>query len=501
MKTPIYDFVNGYILKDPVRMHMPGHKGRSPLIGKKEFSDIYKYDITEIDGADYLSAPCGIIAESEKNAGKLFGTDTFYSTEGSSLCIRAMLFMIVKKAEQEGKRPFILAGRNAHSTFVNACALLDIDVDWIMPLKSESYESCSISAPDLEDYIRKTGDTGIKPDALYVTSPDYLGNMLDIRELATVCHKNGMLLLVDNAHGAYLKFLEKSLFPIDLGADMCCSSAHKTLPVLTGGAYLHINNGTDRFFYENARQVLSLFASTSPSYLILQSLDLCNEYLEKASGDENMFVKAAERVSTLKRHLSKMGYELEGDEPLKISVRLRYHGCCAAGRNKKSEWGSDRHDGMDGLEIADSKEIDGNSLANVLKQENIYVEYHDRSHIVFMFTPLITDDDIKGLEDVMLRYSKEINSYTQDDCTGRENATNTGDVIHTERLPKPVKAMSMKEAMMSVSETVDVKNSIGRIMAYPVLSCPPCVPVYMYGEVIGEDILNYSDGKIRVVKI
>ena len=157
MNTPIYDFVKDYASKDPVRLHMPGHKGNCVNEGTTagSWTDLVsKYDITEIDGADYLSAPCGIIAESEANAGKLFGCNTFYSTEGSSLCIRAMLFLIKKRANIKGnQRPMILAGRNAHASFVNAAALLDISVDWIMQKETDSYESCTITADDIEKVI------------------------------------------------------------------------------------------------------------------------------------------------------------------------------------------------------------------------------------------------------------------------------------------------------------------------------------------------------------
>ena len=153
MNTPIYDFVKDYASKNPIRLHMPGHKG-SYGIEDTWMSQAALYDITEIDGADYLSAPAGIIAESEANAGKLFGCPTFYSTEGSSLCIRAMLFLIKKRAGIKGnQRPMILAGRNAHASFVSAAALLDISVDWIMQKETDSYESCTISGDDIEKVI------------------------------------------------------------------------------------------------------------------------------------------------------------------------------------------------------------------------------------------------------------------------------------------------------------------------------------------------------------
>ena len=116
----------------------------------------------------------------------------------------------------------------------------------------------------------------ILPAAVYITCPDYLGNMLDIKALSEICHNFGVLLLVDNAHGAYLNFLCESKHPISLGADMCCDSAHKTLPVLTGGAYLHMAGGLSESIYRNAKRAMALFASTSPSYLILQSLDMAN---------------------------------------------------------------------------------------------------------------------------------------------------------------------------------------------------------------------------------
>ena len=241
---------------------MPGHKGKGEL-------GFEKYDITEFSGADSLLNPEGIIAESEKNASKLFGCRTLYSTEGSSHCIRAMVWLTVRLAAGKGVRPVIAAGRNAHSTLLNAAAVLGAEIVWIAPDEDESYLSCRVTAEKLE---RIFAASRVKPTAVYITSPDYLGNVTDIASLAPVCKKYGAILAVDNAHGAYLKFHPETVFPIDAGADICCDSAHKTLPVITGGAYLHISPSAPEVLKNEARLALNLFGTTSPSYLILSSL-------------------------------------------------------------------------------------------------------------------------------------------------------------------------------------------------------------------------------------
>ena len=124
MKTPICDFVREYNNSGASRLHMPGHKGK----GRLGFEDM---DITEIVGADSLYEASGIIRESEQNASKLFGCETFYSTEGSSQCIRAMVYLVSLLAASKGERPVILAARNCHKSFISAAALLDVDVEWI----------------------------------------------------------------------------------------------------------------------------------------------------------------------------------------------------------------------------------------------------------------------------------------------------------------------------------------------------------------------------------
>ena len=298
--TPLSDFVAKYAGAAPLRLHVPGHKGRS-LLGPEAL------DITEIPGADVLYHARGVLAESQAIAASLFGAGrTLFSTEGSSLCVRAMGYLALQYAQEAGKKPTILAGRNAHKSFLSAAALLGLEVEW---LYGQGLLTCAVTPEELEEALTRSGAA-----AVYLTSPDYLGNRADIGALAQVCHARGALLLVDNAHGAYLRFLPENEHPLALGADICCDSAHKTLPVLTGGAYLHLSPALPAWLTAQAEGAMALFATTSPSYLILQSLDRANADL---AGDYPARLAAfLPRLAAVKARLAEMGYPLVGDEPM-----------------------------------------------------------------------------------------------------------------------------------------------------------------------------------------
>lgn len=430
MNTPICDFVRHYHQSGSLRLHMPGHKGKA-LLGPEPM------DITEIDGADSLYEADGIIAQSENNASRLFGCQTFYSTEGSSQCIRAMLYLVLLYAKSRGRDPWIAAGRNAHKTFLSAAALLDLNVTWLYPEQPDSYLSCTLSAAHLASVLEQASP---KPVAVYLTSPDYLGNQSDIGALAAVCHKHQVLLVIDNAHGAYLKFLPKSRHPIDLGADLCCDSAHKTLPVLTGGAYLHLSRTIPADIAAQAKQALALFGSTSPSYLILQSLDAANPYL--ASYKQKLSQTLAV-IHRLKQRLLDHGYCLSGDEPLKITIAAKSYGYL------------------------------GQELADLLLAHNLVCEFADPDHLVLMLTPELELTDFKKLEDTLLSIPPKppIVEKPPAFCQGRQ-------------------CLSIREAMLAPAEILPISQCVGRIIAAPTVGCPPAVPILVCGELMEEHMLS-----------
>ncbi len=445
MNTPICDFVSEYAAKGKLRLHMPGHKGMS-LVGCEPM------DITEIVGADSLFEAEGIIWQSEANASRLFGARTLYSTEGSSLCIKAMLYLMVLNCNRRGCKPRVLAGRNAHKAFISGAALNDIDVEWINGQDKDGYLSCCVDAQQLEGMLK---NASALPTAVYITSPDYLGNTVNIEAIASVCHKYGVMLLVDNAHGAYLKFLPQSQHPIDLGADMCCDSAHKTLPVLTGGAYLHISDRLHSAYADMAKPAMELFGSTSPSYLILQSLDMANKYICDSYGQK--LASFTHKVDTIKEKITALGYDLRGNEALKLTLAPKSYG------------------------------YTGTELGAELNKLGIVCEYSDNDYLVMMLTPETGDDGLDKLYHALKSVPQKASVKASPPS-----------------LPRCEQVMSIREAVMSPKELIPAEKCLGRILAMSSAGCPPAVPIVVCGERIDRQAIEcfryYGIDKCLVIK-
>jgi len=448
MTTPIAYFLRDYAARQRIRLHMPGHKGRS-------FLGCEPYDLTEVFGADVLSEATGIIGESEANATALFDTaHTFYSTEGSTLAIKTMLSLAVMTSGE--KRPVILAARNAHKAFLYAAAWLDFEILWLMPKKQEHLCSLTVTANEVEKALTSSHK---RVAAVYLTSPDYLGAVTDISAIASVTKAHGIPLLVDNAHGAYLKFTDPDRHPITLGATACCDSAHKTLPVLTGGAYLHIAKDAPREYIENARMVMASFASTSPSYLILGSLDLANRYLAETFFDK--FSALMPNSDKFRQRLLALGFSLYGDEPLKITV--------------------------DAASIGTT----GEALSAFLRSHGIECEFADRRYLVMMLSTETTAEELTRTAEVFTEAALKLR---------REGAPEQ----NPPTLALLPTAMTPRQAMLSPSETVPIAEALGRIAHSPTVSCPPAIPIAVSGEVITEQAIRlfeyYGITTVAVVK-
>ncbi len=439
MKTPIADFVGRYRESGSIRFHMPGHKG-IPCLGCESL------DITEIAGADALYEAGGIIRESEECATALFGFgQTFYSAGGSSQCIKAMLYLtMLYQTGRDRSSRCVIAARNAHVSFIHACALLDLLPEWIYPGDE------GVVLPGAVGHMISRMPE--RPLAVYITAPDYFGRSPDIGKIAAVCEKYDVPLLVDNAHGAYLKFLPKSRHPVDLGAFMSADSAHKTLPVLTGGAYLQLSKKVPEQITAAAKGALALFGSTSPSYLILQSLDLCNRYIADGYGER--LAGFIGEVENTKARLESMGWRVTPTDPLRIVIDTAPSGYTGAG------------------------------VAARLREQGIEPEFAGPYEVVLMVTPENTSGELDRLCSAMARLPRLA-----------PIKRSKPDFPHNRRV------MSPREAFLAPRERIPAGSAAGRVCASPVILCPPAVPVAVSGELMDEVcVALFEEYGIRAVE-
>ena len=283
---------------------------------------------------------------------------------GSTLCIQAMLALVCREGD------LVLAVRNAHHAFAHAAILLGVRVRWMLPQNRDRGGLYGAVTPgEVEQMLKQYPQA----KAVWVTTPDYLGGMADVKGLARVCHQRGVKLLVDNAHGAYLLYTHRH--PMQLGADLCCDSPHKTLPVLTGGAWLHLSHQVP-YTADQARQAMKLFGSTSPSYLILLSLEDCNGYLAGPGKEE--FARLFQTVRAMRQRLEEQGVALlpmEGDY-----AKLT----------------------LDALAMG----YTGKEITGYLDSQKMDWEYADDRFVVLMLSPSNTTQELAALEQALVSLPK-----------------------------------------------------------------------------------------------
>lgn len=442
--SPIYHFLQEYATKTAGRLHMPGHKGQADFY-PEPYRSLLPFDITEVQGADALYEAEGIIAQSETVTSKLYGVkETCFSAGGSTLSILAMV------AVASGFTQKILAVRNSHISFVNACALTGVEPLWLFPPYDRETGLC---LPVTAEEISAALDENTDIKAVYLTSPDYYGVTADIAKIAETVHQHGSILLVDNAHGAHLRFGEADTHPMTLGADICCDSPHKTLPVLTGGGYLHSNLNLSK---EDIKAKMALFGSTSPSYLILASLDMCNQYLlERARGD---FAALARQVQETETQLKgrKVTLLQRKTDVTKITIDCQ------------------------GFGYSDAQ------IAARLRENGVEPEYVGGGKIVLMPSPFNRADD----------FSRIVSAF--------DTLPPLEPISYHDCIFAPQKVLGIRESVFAPSERVGVDDSAGRIAAENKVTCPPAIPIVTAGERIGEAEKNLLKNSgilsVKVVK-
>ena len=301
----LYRKLKEYGEGDTYPFHMPGHKRN---MGGYGFEDPFSFDITEIDGFDNLHHAQGILREAQQRAARLYGArETFFLVNGSTAGI---LSAVSGCTSQGGK---LLMARNCHKAVYHAAALKELDTVYLYPEKEPEYGlTGGITPGQVEQALRE--DAGI--EAVIITSPTYDGVVSDVRGIARAAHRFHVPLIVDEAHGAHFRF--HPCFPVsavDCGADVVIQSVHKTLPSLTQTALLHL---CDSFSDgERIRRYLSVYQTSSPSYVLMASIDRCMELLEEdieASGGK----APGSLFQTFFRHLQEFREEMQALKHLQL---------------------------------------------------------------------------------------------------------------------------------------------------------------------------------------
>ncbi|RCX18277.1 arginine decarboxylase [Anaerobacterium chartisolvens] len=447
MNTPIYNAAMEYSCSDPVPFHMPGHKLGAGLPGGFA-SNIPLLDLTEIPGTDNLHNASGVILKAQQLAAQAFGADeTFFLVNGSTCGIHAIISTVCSEGDK------LIVSRDCHKSVLNAMILFGVRPVY---MGLEFDRLCGISTAVIPERVEEA--LRLHPDAsgVLITRPNYYGVCSDIEAIASIVHSYGRILAVDEAHGAHLAFAPcLPICAMEAGADICVQSAHKTLPALTQGAYLHVKGG--RIDRDRLRFNLGLLQTSSPSYVIMSSLDVAREIMH--TGAPHLMEGVADNVGRLHGLIN----ELEGmafitedmleygkKDPTRIVINMR-------------------NLGKTGFETGE-----------ILRDSyNIQVEMADFYNIVCIAT---VSDRWEHYERLYCAL-KDMN-YKFKDLPALADTNITEIII-------PPKKMEPAEVMCKKTVRVGLHEAAGKVCACAVTPYPPGVPVICPGEVFVGEAVEY----------
>ena len=449
----LYKALENYSKSDYYPFHMPGHK-RNKAAVNGNFP--IETDITEIEGFDNLHHPEGILKKAQDTVAKIYGTkESYYSVNGST----AALLSAVSAAVPKGGR--ILVARNCHKAVYHAIYLRNLVPSYIYPQVDEKWWINGGISPDKVERILAENP---ECSAVLITSPSYDGVVSDVKRIAEIVHEHGIPLIVDEAHGAHFHF--SNYFPVsavELGADLVIQSLHKTLPSMTQTAVLH--NCSERVDSNLIRRFMGIYQSSSPSYILMASMDAC---MEKMSSDGNeMFREFTKILEKTRRRLSECKYIRL------VSPEIGTAGVFDYDRSKLLF--STRYASMTGSELAQI----------LLEKYHIQVEMETEHYVLALAA---VGDSEEGFE----RLCQAIEEIDQEEAQKKKEKREAeepkaGRTAYTSLS----QFMSITEAMESESEIRKLEESVGRISAEFGYLYPPGIPLIVPGEQItGQFIRN-----------
>jgi len=449
---PIYNYLREYAQQDINVFHMPGHK-LAKGIPQELASDVLQLDVTEVEGTDNLHYPEGIIKEAQELAAKAFGADkTFFLVNGSTCGIQAAIMSVCARGQK------IIIGRDSHKSVVSGLIMSGAEPIFVYPEYNEIFGiSEAISAKSIEQALCENPDAV----AVLITRPNYYGICSDIEAISRIVHSHNKLLIVDEAHGAHLVF-NQQLPPSALqhGADICVQSAHKTLPAVTQGAYLHVKG--NKVDIEKIKYNLAMLQTSSPSYIIMTYLDIAREL---------MVLDGAARLDTLIYDLEWFKQEIEKYPVYKVLANQYLGSNAVLDRTR--------------LVINISKlGISGYSSEKILREKfNTQIEMADFENLVFITTVADNHKTFTRLFDAMKGLS-EISSHAP-------QIMKSSSCNYYREIISNSTGISPYEAYAAQKEEVVLEESSGRICAGIVTPYPPGIPILYPGEIIEKHKIQF----------
>lgn len=470
-----------YAGSDAYPFHMPGHKRREIPDGiPGGFPDPYGIDITEIDGFDNLHHAEGILKDAMETAAAIYGADrSWYLVNGSTCGILSAVFAAT---ENGGK---LLTARNCHKAVYHAICLNRLEAEYLYPEEITEFGiNGGIRAEDVrkaleKDAMRCAGNSGdvrgkiTKIQAVLITSPTYEGVVSDIRAIADAAHEYGIPLIVDEAHGAHLEYADQChSFPksaLEYGADIVIQSLHKTLPCFTQTAILHVKGKlVDQ---DRVSRYLSMFQTSSPSYLFMAGMERCIRYMDGDGRNEMI------------RYEKRLEHFMERMEGLQVLEVLDREIC---GKYRTVA-------GWDPSKIVVStmraEDFHGEELAETLRRKyHLEMEMTAPEYVIAMTSLMDTEEGFERLGTALLEIDGALRRRTE---SGRKEkaASETPEGLES-KLSHPVRRMLICEAMDADTERTAFQDTVGKVSAEFVYLYPPGIPIIAPGEVFTDAIVE-----------
>ena len=472
MKRNLFEELKTYGESDFYPFHMPGHK-RNPDSGF--LPEMYKIDITEIDGFDNLHHAEGIIKNAQEKAASLYHSkETFYLINGSTVGILTSIAAL----SDRGKK--LIMARNCHKAVYHGAFLNQLETEYIYPKMIEEFGiSDGITAQQVEDKIQEIilregisdEQAGKLIAGIVVTSPTYDGILSDVNSIVKIAHNYGIPVIVDQAHGAHFGF--HSAFPenaVSDGADLVIHSTHKTLPAPTQTALLHYNSLLVSL--ETVKKYLRIYQSSSPSYVLMAGIDSCMDFV-KREGQERL-----EQLLIFRKELSERSKELK---KIKIYPSMLERGINGHDISKIFFQGTEEPGRL--LISVRGSGFTGQQLYDVLRETyHLQMEMCASDYVIAILSMM---DRKEGFDRLWKALSETDKLLTNTEKNTKEEKTQFPEYCHFQ----PDVVLKISDAYMAEEESVPLREAKGRIVSEFVNLYPPGIPLLVPGEKIDDKMI------------